>query len=523
MESSLKNHFVNYDDNPDNYFNDVLKIFKDEVLKRNTTKTVKANILTTLIQRKDIERFKILYEHLDIPEVLGACNILDANRFKRQLERQLNKTPDSKRIKKTIKQLDHLIDGVIGLSLNSSRINIIKGWVNFLTPSRLEYRALLFNLDSWKKLCDLLHLNPEKDFSLKWFQPYCYGKPAPLGTIVNDFNNLTNDNFIELYNKHKFDYEIVRTKFIVAEKKSKKSKKNAITKSKNVLSMNDQTKKVIIDKENINTVLWYLDELINPTNETNLLNRIIIEKDNMNLSYGKMIDIIARLTNKETIDEMMKIANSKKETYHVNVERPVAVFGDQSSSMEIAIKTSGIITSLLTYICDASLDLFHSANNHIENPPREIREAIDFGKNIKTQGMTCPASSLGKYYDEKKVIKTIIIITDEEENTQCKIKNTEALSRISGLLSEQALESIPKFQQHTYDFARLYMKYHQEIYPAKIVFISFSDPNHDAMMARELKKSLGEDYDKYVKVFKFDVKNPDLNRMDIVLKHLSEA
>ena len=36
---------------------------------------------------------------------------------------------------------------------------------------------------------------------------------------------------------------------------------------------------------------------------------------------------------------------------------------------------------------------------------------------IKTDGCTAPAASLWPFYSTKEVIKTIIMVTDEEENT----------------------------------------------------------------------------------------------------------
>ena len=41
---------------------------------------------------------------------------------------------------------------------------------------------------------------------------------------------------------------------------------------------------------------------------------------------------------------------------------------------------------------------------------------LDLASSIDTEGSTIPAASLLPYYESKKVIKTFIIVTDEEEN-----------------------------------------------------------------------------------------------------------
>jgi hypothetical protein len=38
---------------------------------------------------------------------------------------------------------------------------------------------------------------------------------------------------------------------------------------------------------------------------------------------------------------------------------------------------------------------------------------------IRTGGSTAPAASLWPFYEAKQVVKTFIIVTDEEENGSC--------------------------------------------------------------------------------------------------------
>lgn len=59
-------------------------------------------------------------------------------------------------------------------------------------------------------------------------------------------------------------------------------------------------------------------------------------------------------------------------------------------------------------------------------------------------------------------------------------------------------------------FAELYEKYYKEVYPAKIVFVSFLHQQHsDGQMVRELKNKGFEPMQ-----FKFHRQQPDLTKLD---------
>jgi hypothetical protein len=365
----------------------------------------------------------------------------------------------------------------------------------------------MFCLDGWKKLADLTHLHPIKDFaeSCEWFLPYCYDR-ASLTTdnMVSAFQKLTYENFCDTYDKYYYKYEILRTKIKLDPLSV--SKLDSIIRTWTI----DKIRRRIVCKEDINTVLWYWDELVTQNNTIDVLHRLREPGVNISLSYGKLVDVMTKTSNKEILDGLVKIAEEKIKTYQIKLAQPVAVFGDRSGSMEVAIKTSGIITSLLCCLCNASLHLFDEVDEHYTKPPRTILDAIKFGQEVKTRGYTAPASSLLYYVKNNERLATIILITDEEEN---------------------------KSSSNGYRFAELYLKYLRDVcidyMMTKLVFISFTDPNNDGLMIRELKRNLigqivhgiliNEDkFNELVKVFKFNVKDPDLNRMDIVLKYLSE-
>ena len=56
---------------------------------------------------------------------------------------------------------------------------------------------------------------------------------------------------------------------------------------------------------------------------------------------------------------------------------------------------------------------------------REVLQAIELAVATETEGGTCPASALAPYYKRKKVVKTFIICTDEEENMEYKMNKSK--------------------------------------------------------------------------------------------------
>jgi hypothetical protein len=230
MNYTLKEHFAHYDEDASKYMGDVLRIFTDKILSREAGLTVKSHILSVFLQRRDFDRFTKLIPFIDLPEITKACEVLDANRLKRQTLKKLEKHPTVKKLKTRIAEQDRLMDGVDPkglpsvdkMSLSLKKINAVKKWVRSLTKEKVEYRAMLFPVDLWKKLADLTHLNPKTDFpnGCEWFLPYCFGSPIPEGNAVHDFNRLTPQNFFELYDKHNFSYEVIRNKIKLTENKS---------------------------------------------------------------------------------------------------------------------------------------------------------------------------------------------------------------------------------------------------------------------------------------------------------------
>lgn len=510
---NLLQHLTDYatsDHTKNAYLTDALRIFSDKVESKTYGLTYKARVIFTILHNRDGAAFEKFYKHLQLSEVLKACEMLDAPRLMRQLERRTENYPNSSKI--AMDTNNHRVaygdvfcvnkqligSNISAISLSTSKINLIKKWVKSIPKSKLEYMVMMFNMDGWKDLANLCHFSPS-DFQHDWYLDFCYGKPVPEDSVCHAWNTLSYENFVEIYDKYfspDFTYEVIRTNIDLHQydvSYGGRLIKREIPPEQDKLR--DDIRNAVIAKEGLATVLWYWDELVTPRNIHNVLAKLR-ESTDVDLSYGKIVDIISKTDDKEVLDILIDISKDKASNY-VFPESvcPVAVLCDASSSMEVAIRTSSIITSLLCYLTNASLDVFGSNNLHIDDPPRSAEEAVEFGKTMKTRGCTNCASSIAHYYERRETVQTFIIVTDEEENTQNK-----------GLW-----------------FHDVYKKYIDEIYPAKLIFVSFSNPNKDAVMVDRLKRVIDEDrFASLVDVYKFDVRNPDMNRMDVVLRRIAQ-
>lgn len=496
-ENTLSDHFVCYRNSPSDYVNTVVETLSQSLVAKAITLTNKSRILVTLIHHLDKAGFQKVLDFIDLPELVSACETLDSNRLVRQLEKKVKlATNEKKRRRLTMRMNDakNLNQGVPELSLTLAKIKLIKLWVNNLTEEQLVYRALIFPTEKWRKLADLTHLNPSKDFKLAWFLPYCYGKDAPEGSIVNKIKNMNMSNFKELYEEYQMPYEFIRLKW------KEWGNWNFATLEKIKLQ--------IVNSEKLKTILWYWHELQTPN-----VNKAIAERlkniETVDISYGKLMDLLMRCDDPDLTKQLVRITENQLQNYEMSLDSPIVVLGDASSSMQVAINTSSIITSLLSKLAKAEVRLFRNNDNPVAKVPSTIDEVLTFAKQMRAGGSTSPAASLYPYYATKQVVKTFIIVTDEEENTTH-----------SGYVSWYNRSN----SNNGMFFSELYEKYAIEVYPAKLIFVSFTQPNTDGFMVNELKKRIGESkFNEFVQVFKFNVNNPDLNKFDYVLEQMSTA
>ena len=507
-DTKLSDHSEAYEYSRDEYVKQIVSVFGNAQLSKNVTLKNKARMLVTLLHNFDKDAFSQVVKYLDLPEVVRACEVLDSARLIRQLEKSIQSAGKKKanKLKTKLRLAKEMNEGKSDLSLTSSRIKVVKTWVRQLGPEALVYRALMYPSDGWRRLADLTHLNSTKDFALDWFLPWCFGKELPDSNIVVKVKNLTLDNFISVYDEYQLPYEIARLKL-----------KDLGAGNRWNTSIQPKVREIyahIAKGERMETLLWYWDEL-HSTTVDKVLAEQLSKLEYVDLSYGKLADLLMKVESEDLRNQLIRIAEAKLNTYNLSLPKPIVVLGDASSSMQVAVNTSSIITSLLCSLAKSELHLFRGHDEPIDNPPTDVRSAVAFARKMRASGSTSPASSLAYYYDNKKVVKTFVVVTDEEENTTSRGQsnwggwgrwgNTPSATSGNGFM-----------------FADLYKKYCEEIYAANLVFISFTDPNRDGDMVRDLKKVMGETrFSEFVQVFKFNVRNPDLNRLDYALEQMS--
>jgi hypothetical protein len=405
-----------------------------------------------------------------LTEVLKAVTMLDAARQIRVYEKKLKRLELSKTKPKATKlgKIKNNIDNLNKLkpsngSASGAVARHIQRWTRTLTKQELEYFALHMPTEPWKKLADIVHFNPAKDFpALPWFLPFCFGTPAPPETMVGRCRDLTNENVNDLLKEFAIPYSHL-----------KQFKEQ----------LNDSSKAKIAAKEDkLDTILWYYEDLqCLPVDE--IISERLRDGEQINLPYGKLMErlLLCRLlregesTNSRSrrgrnttsnnelahpekakfYSDLLPLAQAQLEKIKLPLESPVAVIGDASGSMEVAIRTATILSSLLTAICSAKLNFFNDTVFEPAFIPKTLEDVLSLAIITKADGSTANAAGLVPYYDAKEVIKTFVMVTDEEENANGKIADGSTMR-----------------------FYELFLKYRAEIYPAKLVFISFLSHQH---------------------------------------------
>ncbi|XP_070563497.1 uncharacterized protein [Ptychodera flava] len=431
------------------------------VLEKNGVEVLQGSRIRALAAawaRKDLAAVNMFLAQPDsfgLVEILKALTLLDSGRRVREFEKKMRRLEMQGKVKrKTIGKLKSNIDNLNAVkpkagSVSGAVAKHVQKWVRTLTTAQLEFYALHFPKEPWKRLADMCHFHPEKDFpNLPWFLRYCYGGDAPNGSMVQSCGNLNKENVNELVAGHDVPY---------AHIKSYKA------------SLTDESKSRIASYEReLDTVLWYYEDLACEATD-----RVIMERlergDAVSLPYGKLMERLLTLkmlrenissrgrggggfttgstATEESLkkapffDQLVPIAEKQLQNISVPLEAPVVVIGDASPSMNVAIRTSTIIASLLSAIARAKLVFFHSFLMEPPFLPETVSQALELATTVQTDHMTAPAAGLYDFYEKKEVVKTFIIVTDEEENTSYK----------------------------DYRFTPLFKKYLEEVYPAKLV------------------------------------------------------
>ena len=483
-ESSLKDHIKTQNSHYSEYISNLLLLFYEYNIDFTILKLSKILVASLIRNDKELAKFLLQDPRYELPVILKSCDILDSNRLYKQLNKKTEKIQNASKLSKHKSFLSNLqaLNEGIEMSLTKSKIKFIKkNWINNIDKNRLEYSALLYPVKHWKFLIDLFHLKPN-DFQLEWFTTYIFTNEYPKESIIDVCNSLTSENIKEMLCVYKLPYDFLRLKY------------------KDLLD--EHVMSTILDYTQLNNIIRHWSNFNTQKNTLSVINRIN-NGEIINIPYGELMKRIQMLTEGNEspllVEKLIDDAENKLIKYKIDIEQPVVVLGDASASMDIAVKTSSIITSILVKICNAKMHLFRDHDEPIENPPTNVKEVLETIKKFKANSCTAPAASLYPYYQRKEIVKTFILVTDEVENSNYQgiyTSNTEGF------------------------FASVFKKYREEVYPAKLVFISFLENNKDGQMVNHLKQLI-PGIEKDIIQFIMNNKNPDLRKLDELLNTLS--
>jgi len=413
-----------------------------------------------------------------LTEVLKAVNLLDSGRKIRALERRLEllqKLPKVKartKGKVTAAVNDLKREPIIG-SLSGALCKHIRGWVRTLSKEELQFFAVQLPREPWKELADLIHLNPNTDFAEDWFLGVAFGAPAPAGSVVAAAQALAPGNILQSARVFNLPYAFLR-------------------KQRDLLT--PEVLAHVARYTPLETLLWWYEEF-----RSHEVDTIILEKLQggapLNMGYGKLMErlLAFKALGAPFLSAMIPAAQEKLAGFRLPLEPPVVCFGDASYSMDVAIRVSTIIASVMAAITSADLRFFNTESVAPPMMPRTIEDVLDLTMTVRADKLTAPAVALMEYYEQKIPVKTFVVVTDEVEN-------------------------LPHAESGDF-FAQLFYRYRRDVEPtAQLVFVSFlPNQNIKGRMVRSLEQ-LG-----IAPLFemRLDGTRPDLTKLDTMLVALS--
>ncbi|KAI9343152.1 hypothetical protein BDR26DRAFT_1006400 [Obelidium mucronatum] len=465
--------------------------FMDQVMnlvekKVDLSPSAKSRILLVLWINKHTNEFdKLLFDvtgFFGTSELFKLVPLLDRPRKLRQLQKRLASIKGKakeRKLKIISREIVDLQREAHSGNLTSSFAKSVAKWVGTISEDILTFQAINYPTDNWKAVADLCHLQA-KDFQTPWFLPFCFGTPAPAGTLVDVMTSVTTETLAQTIESFPYlasCYSMIRQRV-----------------QDGTLSLSKEAKAWLAAKAPVEDVIWFYEDIVQYCDvaEEALYSRLergeFVASSKSRVNYPKLMERIMLLERRQSkcTKYLMEFATGMLQeiTFPEN-KLKVAVFGDCSSSMDVAVDTASILASIFTARLKANLTFFHDDLVLPPIQPETTADVLAVAKAIKAQRCTAPAACLWPYYNEKISMDLFIIVTDEEENTSC----------------------------HSHRFAPLYKKYLEEVNPnAKIFFISFLDIRTDGDMVNDLKKR-----GIVAKQFRFDGKRPDLSKFDELL------
>lgn len=336
----------------------------------------RARCLAAALARRDKDLIDYMLKRnkqFGFTDVLKAVLILDAGREAASIEKKIARIASKtgsvikpKKLGKWKNDIDNLkkMQPKSKGTFSGALARHIKRWVQTFTESQFEYFALCLPTEPWQKLANIVHLNSTKDFpNAPWFLPFCFGAEPPVGSKLAACRQLNKDNVNELVAQFDLPYSVIKT-------------------FKD--SLNEVSKEKLAEKqEKLDTIVWYYEDL-SCDRVADIIRRRLENGEKIELGYGKLMERLLMFKSLKSVGNsaslfslIIPIAEEQLKNFKSTVASPVAVLGDASGSMEVAIKTATIISSLLTAICAAKLTFFNSDDFKSDRDPKTVADVLE--------------------------------------------------------------------------------------------------------------------------------------------------
>eukprot|EP00934_Nitzschia_sp_Nitz4_P001915 Nitzschia sp. Nitz4//scaffold259_size27336//15697//17577//NITZ4_008192-RA/size27336-processed-gene-0.5-mRNA-1//-1//CDS//3329544507//1915//frame0 len=330
-------------------------------------------------------------------------------------------------------------------SVSGSLARKVRHHVHRLQPDFLEF-VLLHELPtrSWKRVADLVHFKPS-NFTVPYFLESTFGKEVPSDTFIYKVRQLVqttgrDENLAERFHAVATEFPQLYLMYSVF-----RSRKPVLLSSRGIVG--DLAQHMPLE-----TLLWYFEELQAKNRECVdiLEHRLLRAQEELCLihaggqynrddpsgmtkvyTYGKLLERLLtfkRMSMRSLVKALQPIAAAHLEALQAEWsmascsgggQGKVAVFGDASSSMQMAVEAGTIFASMLSACLNGKLSFF--ATGLVVSPyetPRTVEETLEVCSTIRASGCTNLAAALWPYLASGEWLDTIVLVTDEGENGQ---------------------------------------------------------------------------------------------------------
>ena len=373
-------------------------------------------------------------------------------------------------------------------TLSGSMCKRFQTWAAAQGRDELMYFLLEYGLGPWREFFDAVHANP-KSLKLPDFMHCVFDSKRARPASVEYALKLTLEGLDDLaaLKEHRVPVTYLRKRFKMA-------------------NVSDDVKACVAGYTDLKTVVWWYEDLQCAAVDA-VLKKRLEGGESLSFGYGKMMERLMAMhsAGSDVFNSLVPAAERTLRDYTLPLKTPLAVLGDCSGSMHVAVRTGSIIVSLLAALTGGEAELMFF--NRVAVPPifmpRTIKDVLMLSHFTKADGATSPASALEGLYLAKRRVETLLVVSDEQEN-ECGDK-TKLM------------------------FTQLVEKYMAEVNPGlRVVLISFLPSKVDASDARPAEQQLQGQMFLDLEAagvkplqLRIDGTRPDLSKVDFLLGRLS--